>query len=84
MFRILTLFISLLPFSLAFGQQNYDEVMGPNGVRTHYQHYWNIYSKTSAERRQKFVKNSIQDFRGDNALLPLPRVIHSGDALFLR
>lgn len=84
MFRIPTLLLLLIPFSMAFGQQNYDEVIGSEGVRSHYQDYWKIYSKLSFERKATFVKRSVQDFRGDNALLPLPRVIHSGDALFLR
>jgi len=43
-----------------------------------------VYSKLSPTDQQKFVDQSVKDFHGDNALLPLPRVFSAEDMDILK
>jgi len=54
----------------------FDEVFLPNGeVRPVYREIWEVYSRIPERRRNQIRRLSLRDFKGDNALLPLPRVL---------
>lgn len=56
----------------------FDEVYGTSGgqrVRLAYEGIINHYDSLSEEERKQIAKATLRDFDGDNALLPLPRVL---------
>ena len=56
--------------------KHYDEIFDESGeVRPHYAEVWKIYSRIPKKKREELKAKSVKDFRGDNALLSLPRVV---------
>ncbi|MBI3541715.1 MAG: hypothetical protein HY075_00350, partial [Deltaproteobacteria bacterium] len=75
-FATLSLFLVSAATALAGPDSHYDELFDESGeVRAHYAEVFKIYSRLSKEQRERIRKKSVKDFSGDNALLPLPRVI---------
>lgn len=63
----------------------YDEVFDAQGnVRPHYRGVFEIYSKMSNAEKKRFLRATKKDFRGDNALDPLPRLIPKSEFEELR
>jgi uncharacterized circularly permuted ATP-grasp superfamily protein len=64
----------------------YDEVFDEEGhVRPHYQKVYFAYQSMSKAERKRFLRETKKvDFRGDNMLDPLPRVLMEGEADILR
>lgn len=60
-------------------KQPFDEIYGSSGdekqVRPVYQEIVESYNRMSVSDKEAFYKKSMQDFEGDNALHPLPRVL---------
>lgn len=80
----LSLIALLLHPLLSFSQLNYDEVFDGNQVRPQYEKYWSVYQNLSKSDKEAFIKKSMKDFKGDNALSPLPRVFSAEDTEILR
>jgi uncharacterized circularly permuted ATP-grasp superfamily protein len=54
----------------------YDEVFLPNGeLRPQYKDIFPVFSQRSSEELSRIRRETLKDFRGDNALSALPRVI---------
>jgi uncharacterized circularly permuted ATP-grasp superfamily protein len=71
-----------LPSQIA---EQYDEIYDENGeVRQAYKNIWNVYEGLDPSELKEFRQNSLADFSGDNALLPLPRVLNQHETEFLR
>lgn len=66
----------------------FDEIYGTSGdekvVRPVYRGIVEIYDRMSAEEKEKFYKETLTEFSGDNTLLPLPRVLDEGEYDFLK
>ena len=72
---------------LAQEDEHYDEIYkrGRRGskVRETYREALQVYDELSEEERQAFRSTSTLEFRGDNALLPLPRILSEDEFLSL-
>lgn len=56
--------------------QFYDEVMDESGnVRPQYEGVWKHYQSLSKAAQKTFREQSLKDFKADNALAPLPRIM---------
>lgn len=54
----------------------YDEIFDAEGkVRPHYEDIWRVYLRIQQPQMERFRSVSREDFRGDNALSPLPKVM---------
>ncbi|GAB4014967.1 MAG: hypothetical protein Fur0010_13560 [Bdellovibrio sp.] len=66
----------------------FDEIYGTSGdqkiVRPVYSGIIEIYDRMSPEDKEKFYKETLAEFSGDNTLLPLPRVLDEGEYDFLK
>lgn len=66
----------------------FDEIYGTSGeqkiVRPVYRGIIEIYDRMSPEEKEKFYKETLAEFSGDNTLLPLPRVLDEGEYDFLK
>src|SRR4051812_22325815 len=68
----------LVASGLALAQtgEPYDEMYDDDGsVRPIYAEIHRVYSKLTRKKKEKLMKDSVKDFEGDNALLPLPRLL---------
>ncbi len=76
--RGLFLFAGLVAATVAWPEAPpaYNEVFFPDGtVRPQYEDIWKHYSSLNSKERIDFLKITRNDFKGDNALDPLPRVL---------
>ncbi|PIP93156.1 MAG: hypothetical protein COW00_04065 [Bdellovibrio sp. CG12_big_fil_rev_8_21_14_0_65_39_13] len=66
----------------------FDEIYGTSGdervVRPVYRGIVEIYDRMSAEEKEKFYKETLSEFSGDNTLLPLPRVLEEAEYDYLK
>lgn len=63
----------------------YNEVFDANKqLRPQYREVWRIYQSMSEPERKDFLAKSLKDFRGDNALSPLPRLLTEAEYSELR
>jgi len=81
-FRLGLFVFSLLATSLTLAQNApaFDEIRDARGeIRPHYRQIWPLFEGLSSARRARFRRESLEDFRGDNALSPLPRVLTAAE-----
>ena len=58
------------------GDEFYDEIKDEQGhVHVHYQDAYRLWSETTPSSRERFLKESREAFRGDNAMDAMPRII---------
>ncbi|MBC7397265.1 MAG: circularly permuted type 2 ATP-grasp protein, partial [Bdellovibrionales bacterium] len=82
--RSISIGLSCLISFVAWGQVSYDEVFDGEKVRPQYEEYWNIYSRKTEAEKEAFVRNSLKDFKGDNAVHSLPRILTQEESKVLR
>ncbi len=68
--------LSILVISTGWGAPSgYNELMDEDGnVRAHYQQVYSIYSKIKSKAKKEIAEKTTNDFMGDNALFPIPRL----------
>jgi uncharacterized circularly permuted ATP-grasp superfamily protein len=85
---IRSLVLSALIFSTSLYAADgpvYDEIFDAVGnLRSHYVDAYAIYKKLSESEKRKLIKEFRRDFRGDNAMHPMPRVMLESEVEMLR
>ncbi|OFZ20979.1 MAG: hypothetical protein A2X94_06495 [Bdellovibrionales bacterium GWB1_55_8] len=85
LFAFAVLFSSLGSSVWAQDLPYYDELRDPAGrIRPQYEKAHEIYKGMRAKAKKEFLKKSKADFRGDNVLDPLPRLLTKGEYETLR
>lgn len=83
--KLLLIFYILFLSLFSFAQEHYNEVFDQHGqVRAKYKNIYELYKNLSEEQKRTIMQLTSVDFKGDNMVHPLPRILDQSEYQILK